>query len=1235
MVRKGRPLLRARTLPAIITPSLNIIQAQLEPISDQQSIAIAEYSLSVGDNDSLLSKSPGISPRHSVSSTSSTGSTSKDTINKKSVSFAKLTKLLSTQPKDKFTNLKPIPSHQFANDNTADVRGVGSKVKRSGSVDSLIDAQQQQLNANKNDINISSMAPYFAANHKTSQSAANKRERTLGATFSPRFRGHLPLSSTSSVQLMDADQYVPPSPSASYRITKALPGRRQASIDVFVPESVPFMTKSERKKLEKYNKFNFDLQAMFSAVENEQLERALATKESRENQLISLLKEAERSVMDLNLTVFAVLPNGGLSAALLKEKERQLCLWERRLKLLQRMKVGFERLEPPESPTSVQLEVVGNDCLRLRFSGPVAANEKKCIVTKYKVEWSETNFITIDGTLDITDPQKMEVIIDGLRSGQQYFVRVSAGNCKGFSIDSYPSPNSGIPSSWRDVDDKPSPNFDNLLKLDQLFQQMIDCRPDTWAEVKVISVESENPYQRKGQVRKSIKNLFGSNPKFQKVMKRGIYLACLLYNDDRVLVTNDEILPIVEIDDVYPSSLQTDFHWVLKISCTWEDVKALRRELDKSQSSSVAHFRSKILAAVETMQTFLGMQDLGRLFYKPMKDSDGTTVLCTIKRMVDVKSMNWLSLRWMPIAKLQRKLLNLNANSTQLEPSEPSLNCALIGDLLHSSLQEMTCYHKACNNPLPRGLYLGFVKLKTSVELMSILVPQHSPNVMPHIKVRENPHVSREEWNCLKDCVNPNELKIIISCHSSQLKFLQLITKSANVLLNSIKTPENEISLHRIYDIEVIELSPDVSFILLLPPVESVCSIFSQNDEMPLNYNLSYLPLRTFEMTILEMDILVAQQEHREAFSSNEVSTTKTRLTQLQEFQIVLDELWRSKRWIMDVVTFARDKQSVYGISLDNITHSLTNSNVLLEEETMFQIPTINLSSSTINSPVSSPPPHPTSRRPSRDDSAIDTNFFSNQLRINTSTSSYSLIDSLYFMNSDYKSETFSPKNCDDMRRCVSASKLANGSVHTRSESGNSNQWINPLNPIVLLDESFRSLKSQTNAAIHESECESDMDVSHESKRKAFRPFVLSSISSADSSDSLSQWPPKKDNESHECQPPDNSHTIPLNMNQNCDNFLDKSFVIRVYAAYDCGLPYGTSVKLQVTVDTTVREIIELVVKHLNATVLVKGHNSPIYDTNQMNRFCIIAVYSSLHFVNLLLKFHDLEVCGTLARYET
>ncbi len=40
-------------------------------------------------------------------------------------------------------------------------------------------------------------------------------------------------------------------------------GRRQASMDLFVPEGV-LMTKSEKKKFEKLNKFNFDLQGIDS-----------------------------------------------------------------------------------------------------------------------------------------------------------------------------------------------------------------------------------------------------------------------------------------------------------------------------------------------------------------------------------------------------------------------------------------------------------------------------------------------------------------------------------------------------------------------------------------------------------------------------------------------------------------------------------------------------------------------------------------------------------------------------------------------------------------------------------------------------------------------------------------------------------------------------------------------------------------------------------------------------------
>ena len=47
---------------------------------------------------------------------------------------------------------------------------------------------------------------------------------------------------------------------------------------------------------------------------------------------------------------------------------------------------------------------------------------------------------------------------------------------------------------------------------------------------------------------------------------RGVYLASLLYCDDRVLVTNEDMLPIVEVDDNFSgTSLNADFHWLMKV----------------------------------------------------------------------------------------------------------------------------------------------------------------------------------------------------------------------------------------------------------------------------------------------------------------------------------------------------------------------------------------------------------------------------------------------------------------------------------------------------------------------------------------------------------------------------------------------------------------------------------------------------------------------------------------------
>ena len=316
---------------------------------------------------------------------------------------------------------------------------------------------------------------------------------------------------------------------------------------------------------------------------------------------------------------------------------------------------------------------------------------------------------------------------------------------------------------------------------------------------------------------------------------------------------------------------------------------------------------------------------------------------------------------------------------------------------------------------------------------------------------------------------------------------------------------------------------------------------------------------------------------------------TKSRLTQLQDFQLILDELWRSKRWIMNVVTFARDKQSVNGVPLHQISQCLTNNDLALDEESVFQIPIINLNSPSYESPPPTPPPNPGSRRPSRDDSVIDTNYFNDQLKINSSSSSYSFIDSLYFMNSDYKSETYSPKSYEDMRRCVSASKIdgPNRANRIRDQTRTHNL---PITTTHLSDQCIANLKDQANQNSTEWVPTDSKSESQELFDSTLSPNSNQSVVSS------TQVHLRVDQ-------PESAH---LGL-----GFSQKQPMVRIYIGYDCGLPFGTSVKIQITEETTVRQIIECVVNHLNSMVCLREKTGSVYDSSDLNKFCVIAVFSS------------------------
>ena len=53
---------------------------------------------------------------------------------------------------------------------------------------------------------------------------------------------------------------------------------------------------------------------------------------------------------------------------------------------------------------------------------------------------------------------------------------------------------------------------------------------------------------------------------------------------------------------------------------------------------------------------------------------------------------------------------------------------------------------------------------------------------------------------------------------------------------------------HRLYDLEVIELSEDVSFIMVLPPSDSVCNVPGNQDMLTQRPGYVTLPVKLFEM---------------------------------------------------------------------------------------------------------------------------------------------------------------------------------------------------------------------------------------------------------------------------------------------------------------------------------------------------------------------------------------------------
>ncbi|XP_050538090.1 ankyrin repeat and fibronectin type-III domain-containing protein 1 isoform X9 [Daktulosphaira vitifoliae] len=642
-----------------------------------------------------------------------------------------------------------------------------------------------------------------------------------------------------------------------------------------------------------------------------------------EPHLLNLLSEAERRVLELRLC--------GNQDNL---QTKTLALWERRKRGLKKMLIGFEHAKPPDKPEKIILQVTGNDSVSV--SCIEADNPDSAICTKFNIEWSTSeSFKSVAGTICMpaTDGK---VTISNLEHGKTYYFRCNAGNLKAFS--EYLDPVPITVSSWWDVCQE-SRRCTSVMKvkMDDILDKMISIRPDLHRSSFEVGGGIDNTASTKKRKPPTFKHLFSGNTKLHKNLRRGVYLSCLLYHEDKVLVSNEDYLPVVEIDDTYPKEMLNDFHWFYKVAFAWKDLKWLKDDLEKSTNSSFS-FRTKIIQAVIQMQDVLNSQNLGKVYYKPIRDSDGTTVICMVSNVSQPK--NIVNLKWTPMTKILKK-------------SSRSEN---LTDLLISSIQDQIMFHQTSCNRLPKGLYVGYLLMRSSVDMLHVMVPSQNPNMPACCKVRDNPHVTAEEWLWLRQGISSG------SCETKCLGFMSQFKMATNRLYSLVQIPKDKRSVQRIYTSEVIEVDRDVSLIMIVPPAEVACAVGESSHSALHLQRTELVPLtvQVFEMihfgtyrantlllyarlsSVVQMDTDDARYSIRQAWSSSDLEAAKLRLDTVETLETRLNAAWKHLRWLLDVMNFARERLFTSQMSNTNYSKSASNSQLEMKSvksNSLLQLP--------------------------------------------------------------------------------------------------------------------------------------------------------------------------------------------------------------------------------------------------------------------------------------------------------
>eukprot|EP00912_Choanoflagellata_sp_UC4_P002243 UC4_evm2s1421 len=575
----------------------------------------------------------------------------------------------------------------------------------------------------------------------------------------------------------------------------------------------------------------------------------------------------------------------------------------------------------PGPCTLVSLQVAGPKSVILIFPPlEMSETENVAVVTRYKLEWSETS--NFENYEELIIQRCQNYVIKGLKTGSRCYVRVSPFNASGFGPYAKTLPYSVIPSTWRDLDLNPS-------RFDGVEQQLDAIRADTVEsgilEPDPIDQDEEGSREKANNKKPKVKGL-----KFQTALrKRKIYVClAIIHESSGEILLRDRQLPMLAIDDTPSSeSLAKNFWWIVKLSQNWNRSENLLKTL--AEDVKALKFRREFVQIVLWLQHFLGSNDIGNIFCNLIAEKHGTNVVLLSKEMCSKPPRAGFGsgFFWSPIPS------SVDLVDRQTFHEKFSYEKVGIFPLqTWHSVKDASSFSGTCREKLEPGLYLGFVEAVSTMKGIKIRVSRDATNVLPCVKVRESSCVSADEWSWMKSL----ETETVVAPDGSLdgSRFQGLLSSCIDIGAKLMGW-EDELKKCRVYIAEIFEVNPDTNLILVLPPKEKFLATIVA-DGFDQHENFVDVTLEGLQMTMLgayrpstwsrfcelsvEVDsrIITYEQKKRSATSKEAKLAAKKNLEIIQAFKTRLDSIWHRCNWFAEVVNKAQNDNSEYCISVDS-----------------------------------------------------------------------------------------------------------------------------------------------------------------------------------------------------------------------------------------------------------------------------------------------------------------------------